>query len=210
MSDSCNPRIKRKSGPSGKITKNNYRKKALPHLLVDFDGRCAYSMRHIRASGKTAMHVDHVNPKLTGRARHLYKNLVLAVAQCNGKKVDTWPSKSEIKKGIRFLDPCAEQDYGCHIFEDPATSELVGVTSEGRFHIDMLDLNAETFVWERRLRAAYRTLASSPAQILGSFSDVSAMRADLMKIVTGSIDDLIPPIPAPPKVEMVVGKALPD
>ena len=187
------------SGPSGKLTEHNYRRKALPHLVADFASRCAYSMRHMRLAGTTAMHVDHVNPRLAGKARHAFKNLVLACAQCNGKKSANWPDSEQAMKGLRFLDPCAEQDYGVHLFEDPDSNELIGVTTEGRYHIDMLDLNAETFVWERRFRAAYRKLTKSTAmQIGGSFENLDGLQSMIRKIVSGSIEDLIPPIPAPP------------
>lgn len=199
MSSSCTPRITRSSGPSGKLTRHNYRRRALPHLLADFEGRCAYSMRHIKLTGKTGMHVDHINPRLKEPARHRYANLAPACAQCNGKKSANWPSSEQIKARKRFLDPCAEQDYGKHIFEDPETGELIGATKEGRYHIDMLDLNAETFVWERRFRAAYRKAGrDTQMTVKGSFGEVSTMQHTINEIVRGSIDILIPPIPAPP------------
>lgn len=198
MSNSCKPRIKRSSGPSG-ITEHNYRRKAMAALLVDFQSRCAYSRRHIRLSGTTAMHVDHVNPRLRGKQRHQFRNLVLATAQCNGRKSAHWPDKEMLARDIRFLDPCSEQDYGVHIFENPDTNHLVAASPAGQYHIDMLDLNAETFVWERRVRAAYRKLSSATAvRVVGSFNNVPEMYRSVMQVVTGAIDDLIPPIPPPP------------
>ena len=199
MSGSYSPRIKR-SSPKLKLNGSNYRKKALSRLLADFGHRCAYSLRHIKVSGKTAMCVDHVNPTLAGRKKHVYTNLVPAVSQCNGKKLANWPTKDDRKNGIRFLDPCSEQDYGEHLFEDPETHELVAASAAGQYHIDMLDLNAETFVWERKARADFALLSGSGAkQFSGTFSQIKSKVVGMMDIVANSFDFFIPPIPPPPR-----------
>jgi hypothetical protein len=81
------------------------------------------------------MEIDHFNPLLKGFERHRYENLFLATRHCNGAKSDTWPSKVARKRGIHFLNPCQELDYGVHIFEHPITHRLIGVTPSGDFHI---------------------------------------------------------------------------
>ena len=53
---------------------------------------------------------------------------------------------------MRFLNCCEESDYGVHIFEDPESNELVGVTPEGRYHIRNCDLNAPHLIEERAER----------------------------------------------------------
>lgn len=141
------------------------------------------------------MDIDHFDPTLTGTARHAYPNLMLATRHCNNMKRDAWPTVGERASGYRLLNPTKEMDYGSHIFEDPDNGELIGVTRAGRYHIDMLDLNHETFVWERRKRAHYRHLRdNSPAILAGSFEQLR----ELIEFVGEQINRLIPPIPAPP------------
>jgi hypothetical protein len=121
--------------------------------MADFEGRCAYSMQHIsHASGPTNMEVDHFNPRRKKDHIQNYSNLFLSTSHCNRAKSNLWPTNKERDNGIRFLNCCKEADYGIHIFEDPDTHEVVGVTSEGRYHIDACDLNADHFIDERKRR----------------------------------------------------------
>ena len=141
------------------------------------------------------MQVEHFNPKLKGKAKHRYSNLMLATGHCNNMKSDTWPTPAQMAQGIRFLNPTKETEYGVVIFEDSATHELVGTTPAARFHIDMLDLNAETFVWERKKRAKYNSLRTgASALLLGSFEELR----ELLEFVAEQMELMIPPIPAPP------------
>ena len=195
----CNfstPRIKKGSGPKCVLHNSNYRRRALPYLRVDFNQRCAYSMRHwILAGGESQMEVDHFNPRLKGQARHRYKNLFLASRVCNNAKSDSWPTAREAAAGIRLIDPTVEGDYGVQIFEDPITHELVGTTPAARYHIDIMDLNAESFFDERRCRsAAAKLMKTRPARISG---DLSQAR-EAIRVVLQLIERWIPPIPAPP------------
>ena len=64
------------------------------------------------------------------------------------------------------LNPCEEQDYGIHLFEDPATHELIGKTPTGRWHIDVLLLNAPHLVDERRRRAEMKRRRQRILQLL--------------------------------------------
>ena len=147
-------RIVRKNFPKGKITRSNYRKRALPCLLMDFSDRCAYSMLHKdMAGGESAIDVDHFDPRLKSRYLQSYSNLFLASRHCNGKKQNAWPTKEMEDAGIRFLDCTKEHDYGLHILEDPATHRVFGITPAGRYHVRVLDLNAEVFIKHRRMRA---------------------------------------------------------
>jgi hypothetical protein len=141
------------------------------------------------------MEVDHFDPTLRGPARNKYSNLVLATRHCNNMKANGWPTAAQRLAGSRILNPTLEQDYGVHIFEDPIAHELVGATPEGRYHIDILDLNHETFVWERTKRAQYRMLrSSSPAMLAGAFTELR----DLLAMANGHFETFIPDIPAPP------------
>ena len=76
------------------------------------------------AGGPKAMEVDHFDPTLEGEERNAYSNLLLATRHCNLAKGDRWPNEEDRAAGIRFLNPCEEQDYGVHLFEDPVTNEL--------------------------------------------------------------------------------------
>lgn len=117
------------------------------------------------------MEVDHFNPKLTGAERHRYENLFLATRHCNLAKRDHWPTDEDLAAGIRFLNPCEEQDYGVHLFEDPATHELVGVTPAGRWHIEILLLNASHLVEERRRRTRFQQLQSGMAALVSRLEE---------------------------------------
>ena len=120
-------RVKRTQRPRGKLTKHNYRERALPSLLIDFQNRCAYSMRHQKMADGS-LDVDHFDPREKRNYLQRYNNLFLASPHCNGRKSDFWPTVSEERQGIRFLNCCKEYDYGKHIFEDPRTNEVFGVT----------------------------------------------------------------------------------
>ena len=119
------------------------------------------------------MEIDHYNPTVKGHLRNKYENLFLATRHCNGSKSNTWPSKAMRKKGICLLNPCAEMDYGFHIFEHPVTHRLVGVTPAGIFHIICCDLNAEHLIVERRERA----------KILNSLEEVPMLREQVDKMI---------------------------
>lgn len=196
MSTFSNPRIKRGSGPGGKLTDSNVRDRALGFLRNDFEDRCAYSMRHTENNGGIRqMEVDHFDPRLRRRARNAYTNLMLATRHCNLMKGSTWSKPVAEKAGsVDLLNPCEEQDYGEHLFEDPMTNELVAVTERGRLQIDVMDLNHETFVNERRERARYLAKRRSPAMITGSYVEVLS----LLEIADDRYARCIPEIPPPP------------
>lgn len=122
------------------------------------------------------MDVDHHNPTLPESTRNRYENLYLASRHCNGKKSDHWPTPAQRKLGIRFLDPCAEIDYGQLLFEDPDSFEIWGESPAARYHIRILDLNAPHLVEERRNRFQMWRLYSDPSIVtmLGTQSTAHA------------------------------------
>lgn len=196
MSLSSRPRIKRGSGPSGKLRDHNVPRRAWEYLLKDFEGRCAYSMRHIEiAGGERHMEVDHFDPTIRGAERNRYDNLMLSTKHCNLMKRDRWPTASERKAGCVLIDPCSECDYGKHIFEDPDTHLLVGSTTAGRYQIDVCDLNHPTFVLERTNRATFLALTrGKPKTFAGSFIEIG----ELLGFVNRHFELFIPEIPPPP------------
>lgn len=143
------------------------------------------------------MEVDHFNPRLQGNKRNHYTNLFPASRHCNGSKLDDWPSSSERKKGLRFLNCCEEMDYGLHIFEYPDTHKLKGVTATGKYHIVMCDLNATHLINERKDRSDLRRVFEKTMIVFKK--DVSfAQIANNLSALRQTIDKTIPEIPAPP------------
>lgn len=193
-SPSESSRISRGPPPRGKLHEGNYRKRAREALRRDFEDRCAYSQRHTLFSGIVCMEIDHFNPKLSGAARHRYSNLMWSTRLCNNAKRNYWPNAADRRAGLRFLNPCEEWDYGVHISEDPITHELIGKTPAARYHIRMLRLNDESFIWERRTRAElsqHLSDANTAKLLKGSFEDILSWFQSLRE----KLDILIPPIP---------------
>jgi hypothetical protein len=189
-------RVRRGEPPKGKLNNRNYRRRALPALLRDFERRCAYSLRHEQqAGGLTHMEVDHFNPTLPNRLRNKYSNLFLSTRHCNLKKRAYWPLAVDQKKGIRFLNCCEEMDYGVHIFENPETHELVGVTPAGRYHILACNLNADHLITERMERSLLLNLLARTVAIVRPNTDLRSLRVNL-QLLTTIVDRMIPPIPS--------------
>lgn len=144
------------------------------------------------------MEIDHFDPRLKSKFIQRYSNLFLATRHCNGAKGDTWPTGAERNLGLRFLNPCNEKDYGEHMFEDPQSHRLVGVTPAGRYHIRMLDLNADHLVAERRERAEIRALLTRAAFTLKRGRS-EAEAVDLMSALRKQVEEMIPDFPFLPK-----------
>jgi len=142
------PRLKRLVPDDKQYGKTTYRR-AIKTLLGESGGRCGYSFEHVLDFGERTMEVDHFNPTLTHPSRNRHDNLIAASRHCNGAKSELWPSTELQKKGVRFLNPYIENDYGVHIFENLETGELIGVSPPGRWQIEMLDLNADHLVRKR-------------------------------------------------------------
>lgn len=159
-------RIK-KSHPKIHCTDNNYRDLSLPHLMKDFECRCAYSMVHMDlAGGESSMEVDHFKPKKKfPKKANSYSNLMLASRHCNGKKGDAWPTREMKKLGFEFINPCKELDYGNHIFEEIETGKLVGATNKGWYQIDKCMLNAPHLIRQRRDRTKLLKLIRSSVPV---------------------------------------------
>jgi hypothetical protein len=195
MPNSTRVRIKRGAPPSKRIKRRRERN-ALPELLRDFEGRCAYSMQHLdHAGGVGTMEIDHFDPRRKKDLIQDYQNLFLASRYCNNKKRDNWPTKTEEREGCRFLNPCAEMDYSEQIFEMPDSYRLVGITPAAQWHIRTCGLNADHLVHERALRAKYRRdLANTPIQITAADP---AIVLQIVQNLRDEIEKMIPPIPAP-------------
>ena len=189
MSSSTTSRVKRNT-PTCLFYRGGHRA-AWPFLMSDFKQRCAYSMQHIsRAGGDRNMEVDHFNPNLKKEYFQEYLNFFLSTSHCNGSKSNRWPTNKERALGSRFLNCTKEIDYGVHIFEDPDTHELVGVTPEGRYHILNCDLNSPHFTLERTKRAACWEAIQNTPITANSFS-LPPTFYPLLQV----IEEMIPMIP---------------
>lgn len=155
-------------------------------------------MRHVRlAGGESEMQIDHFDPTLRKKSRNRYDNLMLSTGHCNLMKRDTWPSPNQQQQGYRLLNPCSEQDYENHLFEDPNSHHLVGTSIPGRYHIEICDLNNDTFVWERKKRAEYLAIKRTcPAILTGSFQEVQSMFDFTQEILDLFIPEIAPPPPS--------------
>jgi hypothetical protein len=194
MSSSKNPRIKK--GPVSKKFKRRKYRDALPELILDSGGRCAYSMQHQVRSG--TLEVDHFDPRRKNELWQYYNNLFPASRHCNGRKSDTWPSKTELAAGCRFLNPREEMDYGEQIFEDATTNKLVGMTPAAIWHIRICGLNADRLVEERRRRAKHWGTIRDRAIILKK----GVAHEAVQELINRFIEEVrlmipeIPPVPA--------------
>ena len=151
-------------------------------------------MQHSSRVGLKTMEVDHFNPTLPNRLRHQYSNLFLATRHCNGSKAQNWPTHAQLKQGIRFLDCCREADYGVHIFENPETHRVYGISPAGRYHVRRCDLNAPHFVRERRDRAELNKILTSSLAIIRDLGKALEL-ANLVRLLRDISAKMIPPIP---------------
>jgi hypothetical protein len=174
---------------------------ALEPLRRDFEDRCAYSCQHLsRAGGLKCMEIDHFDPRTKDDFLQQYSNLFLATRHCNGAKSKVWPNAADRALGLRYLNPCKEQDYGEHIFEDPQTHRLVGITPAGRYHVRMCDLNAEHLIAERRERTEIWEVLHTAVTV--KRNRVPQMAADMAEALRKQAEKMIPKIPHLPKCEM--------
>jgi hypothetical protein len=187
--------VQRGPPPKKQLKRRNYRD-ALPELMRDFGGRCAYSMQHFQRCG--ALEVDHFDPRLKNKLIQLYDNLFPASRHCNGQKSNTWPNQHELAAGCRFLNPCEEMDYGEQILEDPVSYRLVGMTPAAIWHIRVCGLNADHLVHERRRRAGHWAHIKKTAITVreGKFDEVG----ELMMMFRVEVELMIPEIAAVPDV----------
>lgn len=194
MSRSSPPRVARKHAPAFQLRKTTY-SKSKPYLLLDFDGRCAYSMQH---GSRCDIQVDHFDPTKKKDSVQHYENLFPASSHCNNAKRDTWPSKAMQLRGFRLLNCCKEADYDHVIFEDPNTHLLIGSTVSARFHIEVCDLNAPHLVSERKKRAEYRRKLEASGPIQFAAHVPFEKLADLIRAFREEVETMIPPIKPPP------------
>ena len=190
------PRLLRK-----RATNHHYKayRKALSILMRETDDRCAYSLQHVdEIGGLLDMEVDHFNPFLTGMRRNWHGNLMPAARPCNNLKRQKWPAKEQAEKGIRFLNPYEEGDYGVHFYEHQASGELKGVTPAGKWHILMLGLNDDHLIRARKRRTRLIKKLIEGAAVSGIDRSDAAFKTVLRKLSEAKqivLDTAIPRLP---------------
>lgn len=146
------PRVKRSVWPRAKkLTEGTYRKKALPLLLKDFQGCCAYCLDPEDFRLPSHSHVDHFNPRLTGRKRNQYVNLMLACVACNYCKLDK-PVTNPLKPSQRLLNCTEESEFPAHLSENDG-GEWRPHSDAGYYHVESIGLNAACHKLKRAERA---------------------------------------------------------
>jgi hypothetical protein len=150
-------------------------------------------MQHESRLGLTTMEVDHFNPTLSSNARNQYQNLFYSTRHCNNAKRRHWPTSGQQRKGIRFLNCCEEHDYGVHIFEDPKTHRVFGITPAGRYHVRICDLNAPHFVRERTDRAQLSDLLTNRNAIIRDLARGLELR-NIVELLSNINSRMISPI----------------
>lgn len=189
-------RIKKLKNPLKKnLTDNTYRQ-AKPFLERETGGRCCYSMIHKdNAGGDRTMDVEHIKPRKRFKVKpHRYSNLLYCSRHCNSMKGEKWPTKKDLKKGFRFLNPAVEQDYNVHILEDKDTGILVGTTPAGQYHIENCDLNADHLIKARKGRTEMIELLECKNVRIICDDDKKPDMMELIKKVKQNLEKSIPQI----------------
>lgn len=192
------PRVQRGKGPARntKLTKANYRKKTLPLLLADFERRCAYCLDPDEFRHPSLNHVEHFNCKLKERARHQYRNLMLACAACNQTKHDK-PVVNPLDKKQRLLNCTEENEFPEHIREN-AQGEWEALTPAGEYHLTAVGLQERCHTAKRheRQKIARRILSLLKQAIQYQTQNPEAIHNEIMGTVRDMLGvlDKFPPL----------------
>jgi len=128
-------------------------------LRLEFRFACVYCLmlgHELRRERYGGFEIEHFRPK--GRRefeplRDSYANLFWACRACNRAKHDRWPTREELDRGERFLNPC-DDVMAEHLRIDG--QEIEALTAAGEFMIEQLGLDEPLHEQRRtdRLKAA--------------------------------------------------------
>ncbi len=121
-----------------------------------------------------------------------------AARLCNNTKSNHWPNEEQRAKGIRYLNPYEEQDYGVHLFEEQSTGFLQGITPAGKWHILRLGLNADHLVRARLRRTEVIKKFTEAASISGADSKnqmIGKVLEKFSEVSKAFLDVAIPELP---------------
>jgi len=190
------PRVKRGKGPKSKMTEATYRKKALPFLFQDFQGRCAYCLDPSEFRHSSLSQVDHFNCKLKIRKRHQYVNLMLACAACNLSKHDK-PVINPLDKDQRLLNCTEENEFLGDIVERD-DGQWEPQTKAALYHLEAIGLREPCHKQKRYARrvVANRILALCSTAFQYQASNPADVHNQLLSTIRDFLDHLdnFPPL----------------
>lgn len=165
-----------------------------PFLRRDFDFRCAYCLRHeFFFGGGEAGEIDHFRPRhLFPNLLNNYDNLYWSCRKCNAVKGRTWQSADQTERGLRFLDPCAD-DQADH-WQSRADGTLVALTPAGRYTIRHIRLDRPTLVQFRAFLFGLQARVEAIEAALSAANLEPALRAGLQAELTAAAILLSPPV----------------
>lgn len=165
-----------------------------PFLRRDFDFRCAYCLRHeFFFGGGEAGEIDHFRPRhLFPELLAVYGNLYWSCRKCNAVKGGVWPSAAQTERGLRFLDPCAD-DQTDH-WQAHADGTLTALTSPGRYTLRHIRLDRSTLVQFRAFLFSLQARVSAIEAALEAAGLSPTLRAALQAELTAAATLLSPPV----------------
>lgn len=113
-------------------------------LQAEFSRLCVYCRQPDSSAPNLNFGADHYRPK--SQFSHLYtqyNNLYYCCGQCNSRKNDYWPA--DIKKDCLIPNPC-DHEMIKHLRFDAKSGEMKEITREGKFTIDLLQLNDDSLI----------------------------------------------------------------
>jgi hypothetical protein len=178
------------------MTEATYRKKALPHLMADFEGRCAYCLDPKEFRAPSQNQVDHFDCDISGRRRNYYKNLMLACAACNLSKHDK-PVINPYDSGQRLLNCTEENEFLGHVREDQ-DGQWAANSKEGLYHLVSIGLTADCHRSKRfrRRQMAEQILGLLTKAIQYRTENPRAIHEEIIKSVRSMLEilDAFPPL----------------
>lgn len=165
-----------------------------PFLRRDFDFRCAYCLRHeFFFGGGEAGEVDHFRPRhLFPALLNDYDNLYWSCRKCNAVKGRTWPSADQTERGLRFLDPCGDDQT--HHWQAHTDGTLTALTLPGQYTIRHIRLDRPTLVPFRAFLFGLQARVGAIEAALKKADLPPVLRAGLQAELTAAAILLSPPV----------------
>ena len=162
-------------------------------LRQDFEFRCAYCLRHeFFFGGGEAGEIDHFRPRhLFPNLENEYRNLYWSCRKCNAIKGGTWPSEAQAERGLRFLDPCAENSDD-HWQTHP-DGTVTALTTVGRYTVRHIRLDRPTLTQFRRFLFALQVRVRAVEAALRETNLSPVLRAGLQAELDAAATLLHPP-----------------
>lgn len=117
------------------------------YLRREFGNLCVYCRLPDTLTVAPHFSVDHYKPKSKFPSLECdYGNLYYCCSRCNPRKNDYWPKTA---KDPNFINPC-DHDMASNLRFDKSTCEIAHRTDDGKFMIEVLELNDPQFITLRK------------------------------------------------------------